>query len=611
MTKPSPLRARVSPGWLTPFLAAALLLAACDDGGGETRPECDEGFEAAPDGTCEPAGPGCDDGLDADGDGFCDRLSVDWSREATIPEGGDRADIYGLGGALPEVASRGIGHTLAWPIDVSGVLLPWQPLRRMLDPEATEEETLDIQDLTRRVLGFGTTVEMYEWLGLAQADGGEAMPGVPWPEGVEPGDYLGHGRVQTSRGEALSFSCATCHTAELFGRTVVGLTNRHARANEFFHLARSFFPTLTPEVFADITDANADEIEMFLRSQDSLEAVGSREPQVIGLDTSLAQVALSLSRRGEDPYATRSEELEAHPRDNPLEAMVADSKPAVWWTLKYKTRWLSDGSIVSGNPVFTNFLWNELGRGTDLRELEDWLRDNRRVVEELTAAVFATSAPRWADWFGAESIDLEAAKRGQDLFEATCTPCHGTYEKGWDAPDADTRTRADLLATTRVRYHRRTPVVDVGTDPQRAQGMAAFTDRLNDLAISQWMGTVVEVQDGYVPPPLNGIWARYPYLHNQSVPTLCDMLLPASHRPEVFWMGPADDPETDFDMGCVGFPVGDAVPEGWRDDPHARYDTTLPGLSNRGHDDWLVDDDGEPRFDASERADLVAYLKTL
>ncbi|MGM0575220.1 MAG: hypothetical protein ACQEXJ_05775 [Myxococcota bacterium] len=78
--------------------------------------------------------------------------------------------------------------------------------------------------------------------------------------------------------------------------------------------------------------------------------------------------------------------------------------------------------------------------------------------------------------------------------------------------------------------------------------MAAFAGRLNDLAISQWMGTVVEVQQGYVPPPLDGVWARYPYLHNQSVPTLCDMLTPGPDRPEVFWMGPADDPETDFDM---------------------------------------------------------------
>ena len=31
-------------------------------------------------------------------------------------------------------------------------------------------------------------------------------------------------------------------------------------------------------------------------------------------------------------------------------------------------------------------------------------------VEELTAAVFATQAPRWTDFFPADSIDIDKAK---------------------------------------------------------------------------------------------------------------------------------------------------------------------------------------------------------
>jgi len=49
---------------------------------------------------------------------------------------------------------------------------------------------------------------------------------------------------------------------------------------------------------------------------------------------------------------------------------VADSKPAVWWGLKYKNRWLSDGSVVSGNPIFTNIIWNELVTLNDLTDLK-------------------------------------------------------------------------------------------------------------------------------------------------------------------------------------------------------------------------------------------------
>ncbi|MFY0540739.1 hypothetical protein [Nannocystis pusilla] len=35
----------------------------------------------------------------------------------------------------------------------------------------------------------------------------------------------------------------------------------------------------------------------------------------------------------------------------------------------------------------------------------------------------------------------------------------------------------------------------------------------------------------YKARPLNGIWASSPYLHNGSVPTLHDLLLPAAQRP--------------------------------------------------------------------------------
>ena len=35
---------------------------------------------------------------------------------------------------------------------------------------------------------------------------------------------------------------------------------------------------------------------------------------------------------------------------------------------------------------------------------------NPKIIKELTAAVFATEAPRWTDFFPADSLDIEAAK---------------------------------------------------------------------------------------------------------------------------------------------------------------------------------------------------------
>lgn len=557
----------------------------------------------------------CADRLDADGDGVCDGDTVDWSRDARVPEGTDRANLYGLpGDQLHAVRMEGLEAALVWPVDVSGVLLPYDPMVAFLSDPGDDRQKQVMADAARAFLGFGTMEEMYDWLGLVRFPPVEAAVGVsevPYPAGLGPGDPMGAGRVATDLGDGLTFSCATCHVADLFGRPVVGMTNRLAKANEFFHLAQSFFPDLPATAFAEVTGASADEVALFERAQEHYGAVGAKPPVVRGLDTSLAQVGLSLSRRAVDPYATRDPQLEASPRPNALETFVADSKPAVWWTLKHKTRWLSDGSIVSGNPVLTNFLWNELGRGTDLDVLEGWMQDNQRAIDALTVAVFATEAPRYTEWFGADAIDEAAARRGQAHFDALCAECHGTYDKGWDAPDAASRGPAERLATVGVRYAEQTPVLDVGTDPQRAQGMVHFADALNALAISQWMDTVVEVQSGYVPPPLTGIWARYPYLHNQSVPTLCDMLRPAAERPAVFWMGPSADPATDFDAACVGYPVGDRVPAAWQAVDEARFDTTQPGLSNAGHDAWLTGPDGRPTLDDAARTDLIAYLKAL
>lgn len=543
----------------------------------------------------------CEVGLDTNRDGLCDREVADWSANASLPESGNRADIYQLGPALGDVRARGFEHFLKWPVSVSGVLLPNRPMQALLDPNTTSTRTHDLQSAARRFLGFGTTPEMYEYLGLPTRDANpEAQPGVPWPDWVKPGDSLGVGTVNTPEGEAMTFSCATCHAANLFGRTVIGLTNRKEQANEFFHKAAGFFPLLDADAFVNVIGANRAELQRFLITQKHLGAVGSKTPQVRGLDTSLAQVSMSLARRTDDEMATRDVAIEASPRPNLLETFVADSKPAVWWTMKYKTRWLSDGSIVAGNPIFTNFLWNEIGRGTDLDALQDWLKQNQTVVDELTVMVFATQAPRWVDFFGVESLDEAAAQRGEQKFQTTCASCHGTYEKNWNA-----ETKAERLTTTRVRYHPQTPVMNVGTSPQRAQGMEAFAESLNKLTVSKWMKTVVEVQTGYVPPPLEGVWARYPYLHNQSVPSLCELLGAASNRTKVFYMGDDADPATDYDSKCVGLPVGDKVPESWKVDAQRKYDTTLPGLSNQGHDEWVKN------LTDAERADLIEYLKTL
>jgi hypothetical protein len=210
-----------------------------------------------------------------------------------------------------------------------------------------------------------------------------------------------------------------------------------------------------------------------------------------------------------------------------------------------------------------------------------------------------------------KKIDLPRAKSGQRHFENTCKKCHGTYQKGWESQNSDELTVDELVATTKVIYHEETPVKDVGTDPGRYQGMKYFSERLNELKISKWMNTVVEPQEGYVPPPLVGLWSRYPYLHNNAIPNLCALLTPPGERPKTFWQGSAKNKKTDFTQECVGYPTGDAVPQKWKEVEDAKFDTSREGLSNGGHYRMLLNKDGTEKYSWSEKMELIEYLKTL
>ena len=91
---------------------------------------------------------------------------------------------------------------------------------------------------------------------------------------------------------------------------------------------------------------------------------------------------------------------------------------------------------------------------------------------------------------------------------------------------------------------------------------------------------VAEGTNGYKADMLHGIWAQAPYLHNGSVPTLGQLVCPAT-RPRRFLRG-----NLHYDEALVGFE--------WADRPAARYgpndtilvkeyDTTVPGKANTGH----------------------------
>lgn len=538
---------------------------------------------------------------------------ADWSKdyEVTSP----RENIYQLPkDEFKKTVMAGRKHALFYPVTVSELMIPYEPLKTFFESNTNDPVRELLFKLAKVVSPFKSMNEVFSWLGLHEFPVGiqsETPNEFPVLTAEEKALPMGATLRETPDGVALTFGCATCHSSDLFGVKVLGLTNRFPRANEFFRQGANLAPYVNTFVFRDTLHATEGERQILVRAKKNLKFVGTKEPVSVGLDTSLAQVALSLAKRKNDEYATRSELTRLYPRYNKLQHMVADSKPAVWWNLKYKNRWLSDGSIVAGNPVHTNFLWNEIGRGTELKSLEKWLLDNPHTIEQLTAAVFASKPPRYENFFGVDSINIDMARRGQKHFVQSCQKCHGTYEKGWDLPGADRLASLDQIQNVKVTYHKKTPVRDVGTDPGRYLGMREFADNLNNLKISKSIGTVVEPQVGYVPPPLDGIWSRWPYFHNNSAPSLCAVLTPAKLRPKTYIAGPAKNKQTDFDQDCVGYPVADKVPAAWKENKDFLYDTSKEGLSNSGHDERIFMKDGKEIYSKQEKRELIEFLKTL
>jgi hypothetical protein len=122
---------------------------------------------------------------------------------------------------------------------------------------------------------------------------------------------------------------------------------------------------------------------------------------------------------------------------------------------------------------------------------------------------------------------------------------------------------------------------------------------------------IVVIVPHYRARPLDGVWATAPYLHNGSVPTLHDMLMPQHERPAAFCVG-----SREFDPRKVGLKEtdGNNCATGL-----TRFDTTQLGNSNLGHSFEGAEADKRKlplgvigrALQPDERDALVAYLKTL
>ena len=279
-------------------------------------------------------------------------------------------------------------------------------------------------------------------------------------------------------------------------------------------------------------------------------------------------------------HSLRNPDLSLHypRRDFKLRDDLCEDTPA-WWLLKKKKTMYYTGTTParSVRSIMQFMLSPTVSRATFERE--------EPTFTDLQAFILSLGAPKYPF-----PIDRPLAAKGEQLFGEHCARCHGTYGPNPTYPNKV--VPLDVIGTDRNRFD------GIPHDVGEFYNQSWFAQETAD-------GYKVTEPVGYQAPPLDGVWATAPYLHNGSVPTLYDVLN-SKTRPKVFTRSYRTEADA-YDQDKVGWKVqgvsrapADATPFERR----KVYDTTQPGRSNGGHTfgDDLRDD---------ERRAVVEYLKTL
>ncbi|MFL0800268.1 MAG: ribonuclease E [Agarilytica sp.] len=286
-------------------------------------------------------------------------------------------------------------------------------------------------------------------------------------------------------------------------------------------------------------------------------------------------------------------------------------------------------------------------------------------LERIENHLRSLTSPQWPEKILGK-IDKEKAEKGELLYAEYCQSCHMVVDrKNWNrVVVAQMSALKDIktdpaMAENSVSYNGKTgnfkhtyQGTDVGTfimgdDAPVAliltattKGVVATPDA-DKWVIRRWLDWLYTLgasffsneikqsikQGTYEPDTtaapfnsllsykarsLNGIWATAPYLHNGSVPSLYDLLLPAKKE------GDPDEGEYRPETFMVGSRELDPIKVGFRTEGYEgfRYLTDRRGNMNDGHEyaaGRTPQPNGEilPAMTEEERWQLVEYMKTL
>tara|TARA_Y100000588_G_scaffold273490_1_gene289352 strand:- start:1081 stop:2376 length:1296 start_codon:yes stop_codon:yes gene_type:complete len=371
---------------------------------------------------------------------------------------------------------------------------------------------------------------------------------MPDPDAKDPTTVPALGHVSVA-GNGWVMNCLTCHAGKVDGRVIPGLPNTHLDLQTL------------------IEDVRRTKLRLF-KAPAHLDLVSATLPLSTSRGTTNSVVFGIVLGTYRDKHMT------VHLDRRPPRLIHHDMDAPPLWNVRHKSHLYCDAFAPKNPRVLMQFMLLPTNGPEKLKSWEPAFRDILAWIESLRP-------PKYTG-----TIDETLARSGRALFRQHCSSCHGTY------------------GTTRQYPQRIVPLEIIGTDPTRLNALTAEH--------RQWMKTgwlsrygkdpVVLEPQGYLAPPLDGIWATAPYFHNGSTPTLWHVLHPGQ-RP-VVWTRKNDS----FDHKRIGFVTKefDTVPVSVTTARQRRryFDTTKQGKSAAGH---LFPD----KLSESEKRAVLEFLKTL
>ena len=487
---------------------------------------------------------------------------------------------------------------------------------------------------------FGSRLVPYSWFLNLQLPGSKQLlrdnvhmerlgfilqkPGANNPDGIP----VGFAVDEDETGEAwVGLTCAMCHTGQVAyqGQKIM------VEGGPTMMNYAGFLDSLTDSLNSTLT--NEDVFEQFSKSVDAKYKEQLRESlteraKFFNTLKGMNATEVPYGHGRVDAFGQIFNAISAYALEIPENAKSPDAPVSipVLWDAPYMdlVQWNASAPNIEPGPLGQNAVTALAVFGQIKMEKEGLGYESTVEIKNLgyiQSQLNKLQPPQWPEEI-LGAIDQQKAGKGKVHYDRHCASCHEVVSRD----RKDKRLKAGII-----------PLAEIGTDAVAAKNFATaksktgrlegeklamiagpkFTDEAAtiDLLINAVVGLLLKhpvdtlttmrmeyrsvysaptdfTREVYKARPLDGIWSAAPYLHNGSVPTVYDLLLPADQRPSSFYVGTRE-----LDIVKVGN-LQDKEEQG------TLFDTSLYGNTNTGHEFGTSLSD-------EERWELVEYIKTL